>query len=435
MISRRDVMIAGAASAVAGAANAAVQRPSSPFPKGFLWGAATAGHQIEGNNVASDMWFVENLKPTFYPERSGDACNSFDLWPTDLDLVKHIGLNSYRFSLEWARIEPEQGQFSVAMLDHYKTIIDGCRARDIHPFVTFNHYSAPRWFAAQGGWTNTQAPGLFARYCEKAARHLAGGIGHAATLNEPNMPLLIKDLLPASASAGIRAIYRAAGDALGSSKFTLSQIILPDDVPTAIANLIAAHKGGRAAIKAVRPELPVGACLSMADDQAVGADSLRDNKRKDYYGAWLEAVTGDDFVGVQNYHRTLWNARGKMPAPKDGPRNIDGTEVYAPSLANAVRYAHQQTRCPIIVSEHGVDTPDDSIRAWLIPAALKELSQAIGDGVPVLGYYHWSLMDNFEWSLGYSHRYGLASVDRTTFKRSLKPSAAAYRSIAQRNML
>jgi len=109
-------------------ANAARSRRDS-FPEGFLWGAATSGHQIEGNNVNSDMWVAENVKPTIFKEPSGDATNSFELWPRDLDLVKLIGLNSYRFSLEWSRIEPEPGMFSVAMLDHYKAIINGCHSR------------------------------------------------------------------------------------------------------------------------------------------------------------------------------------------------------------------------------------------------------------------------------------------------------------------
>jgi beta-glucosidase len=177
------------ASAAAGAALAAPAlahaKPGRSFPKGFLWGAATAGHQVEGNNVNSDLWLLEQVKPSVFSEPSGDAVNSFELWPVDLDLVKSIGLNSYRFSIEWARIEPEPGMFSIAMLDHYKAMIDGCRKRGIAPLVTFCHYAAPRWFAARGGWLNPDAPSLFARFCERAMKHLGSGIGHAMTLNEP----------------------------------------------------------------------------------------------------------------------------------------------------------------------------------------------------------------------------------------------------------
>lgn len=433
MIDRRALIAAaGTVVAAPGIAEGAGQG-SAAFPKGFLWGVSTAGHQVEGNNVASDMWFVENRKPTFYAEPSGDACNSFELWPTDLDLIKKLGLNAYRFSLEWSRIEPEPGLFSNAMLDHYKAMIDGCRARGIAPVVTFNHYSAPLWFAVQGGWTNPQAPGLFTRYCERAARHLASGMAYAATLNEPNVASIVGDLIPQPFVKVVRATYASAAAATGSQKFTLSQVFLPEDVEAVTRNLIAAHKSARAAIKGVRPDLPVGVCLSLQDEEAAGPDSLRDSKREQYYGAWLDAAKGDDFVGVQNYNRAIWGPKGKLPGPADARRNADGQEVYAPSLANAVRYAHAKSGCPVLVSEHGVNATDDAVRAWLIPAALRELKAAMDDSVPVKGYLHWSLMDNFEWAIGYRHRYGLFAVDRTTFKRTAKPSALVYASIAGRN--
>ncbi|CAN7196141.1 family 1 glycosylhydrolase [Phenylobacterium sp. LjRoot219] len=190
---RREFLGAAGASAAAAALSAteAAAQSAAGFPKGFLWGAATAAHQIEGNNVSSDLWLAETVKPTLFREPSGDACNSFALWPTDLDLVRDLGLNTYRFSIEWARIEPEPGQFSAAMLDHYKAVIDGCRARGLNPVVTFNHFSSPRWFAARGGWTNPEAPELFARYCDHAARRLAANMGSAVTLNEPNMITVI----------------------------------------------------------------------------------------------------------------------------------------------------------------------------------------------------------------------------------------------------
>jgi beta-glucosidase len=124
------------------------------FPQGFLWGAATAGHQVEGNNTNSDVWLEEHVQPTVYAEPSADSANSFELWNTDLDLVKGLGLNTYRFSLEWARIEPEPDLFSIAMLDHYKAMIAGCHARGLTPVVTFNHFTTPRWFASRGGWSH-----------------------------------------------------------------------------------------------------------------------------------------------------------------------------------------------------------------------------------------------------------------------------------------
>lgn len=436
---RRTLIGAGAALATLPLIGAMAARPrSGSFPKGFLWGAATSGHQIEGNNVNADTWVVENVKPTIYAERSADAANSFALWPQDLDLVEQIGLNTYRFSLEWSRIEPDEGKFSIAAMDHYQRIIDGCRERGINPVVTFNHFTTPRWFAARGGWTKQDAPQLFARYCDQAARRLAEGIGYATTLNEPNLIAVLRyaalaeqlnKLMPY-----VQAMNEAAARAVGSEQFVTGNTISVEDVEGLTKTMIAGHKAGREAIKAVRGNLPVGVSLAIVDDQAAGRNSIRDSMRTKLYGAWLEAVRGDDFLGVQNYERHIWDAKGTVEPPP-GDRNAAGGEVYPAALAGAVRYAHSVARVPIIVTEHGVNTEDDALRARFIPAALTELKKVIDEGVPVLGYFHWSLIDNFEWIYGYKYKYGLASVDRQTFKRTLKPSAQVYGAIARRNAL
>ena len=433
MIDRRTVLTSGIALVATSALGNT--RGSRQFPSGFLWGAATAAHQVEGNNVNADLWLLETVKPTVFAEPSGDGVNSFELWPTDLDLVKAMGLNSYRFSLEWSRIEPERGRFSIAMLDHYKRMIEGCRARGIAPFVTFNHFTTPRWFAAGGGWLQPDAVDLFARYCDRAARHVAAGIGHATTLNEPNLAGILSGLLPPELFEVDKAMSESGARASGTPHFLAGNgLYVPSPEQMRIA-LIAGHRAGRAAIKAVRSDLAVGVSLAMFDDQAAGKDSLRDAMRAKYYGAWLDAVKGDDFLGVQNYERSVWTSTGKLPPPKDARTNAMGAEVYPPSLAGAVRYAHAATGLPIIVTEHGVGTDDDSLRSWLIPAALADLKLAIDDGVPVLGYLHWSLLDNFEWVFGYRIKFGLHSVDRRTFVRTPKPSAAVLGAIARRNAL
>lgn len=426
---RKLLAAAGASVATVAAKPVLAATPQRRFPKGFLWGAATAGHQIEGNNVNSDMWLIEHVKPTIFAEPSGDADNSFELWPTDLDLVRSLGLNTYRFSLEWARIEPEPSLVSIAMLDHYRAIIEGCRARGLLPVVTFSHWSAPRWFAARGGWTAPDASDLFARYCDRAARHLATHIGYALTLNEPN-PL--GEPPPSAVVEKVTAMNAAAGRAMGAGNFH-SLFLTGDDRIAAQKQLLEAHRKGRAAIKAARPNLPVGFSMALPDDQAEGPNSLRDAKRAAYYGTWMEAAKSDDFLGVQNYTRTIWGEKGSLPVPAGAKRSSTGDEIYPPSLANAVRYAHQATGVPIIVTEHGLGTSDDSLRAALIPAALKELHKVVADGVPVRGYLHWSLLDNFEWVAGYKWRYGLCSVDRTTFRRTPKPSAHVLSAIARRN--
>jgi len=436
MIDRRTLLAAVGASALsARLARATGKEAATPrrFPRGFLWGAATAGHQVEGNNVASDLWLLEHVKPTLFAEPSGDACNSFELWPIDLDLVRTLGLNAYRFSLEWARIEPEPGLFSIAMLDHYKAVIDGCRARAITPIVTFSHGTTPRWFAARGSWQERDSPELFARFCDRAARHLAGAIGYATTLNEPNGINIMADVFPPQFVERLRAMTAAASRACGLAKFGTAMITDFKDAPIVQANLIAAHKAGRSAIKAVRGDLPIGFNLALQDDEAVGPNSVRDAKRAAYYGAWLEAAKSDDFLGVQNYTRVRWGDHGALPPPAGAKLSMMGQEIYPPSLANAVRFAHSATAVPIMVSEHGVATNDDAARAEFISDSLVELQKVAAEGLPLEGYLHWSLIDNFEWFSGYGPKFGLCSVDRTSFKRTRKPSAGVLGAIARRN--
>jgi beta-glucosidase len=319
------------------------------------------------------------------------------------------------------------------MLNHYGNVIDACRRRGLTPIVTFNHFSVPRWFAALGGWTHHDAPKLFARYCDRAARRLAPGIGYATTLNQPNMMRIMAAALPPAMMSQIRTMNLAAARASGSENFKTAMLPEPADIPVIERNLLAAHKAAREAIKAVRGDLAVGVSLTVTDDQAVGDTSLRDARREENYGGWLDTLKEDDFVGVQNYSRTVWGHSGSLPPPEGATLNAMGAEVYAPSLAGAVRYVHARSGLPVLVTEHGVNTPDDRIRARLIPAALLELQRAIADGVPVLGYIHWTLVDNFEWIFGYSANFGLCSVDRETFYRIPKPSAGVLRSIARQN--
>ncbi len=437
MIDRRTLIAAGVALTASPVLAAKGKPKASPtFPPDFIWGASTAGHQIEGNNVNGDTWFLETIKPTVFAEPSLDAADSFNRWADDMDLAKAMGLNAYRFSIEWARIEPAQGLFSQAMLDHYKRMIEGARTRGLRPVVTFSHFTSPRWFAANGGWLNKDAASLFARYCDKAMRHLGDGIDRAITFNEPNIMRLLTTIgLPQQVWDAQRAMLAEAARQTGTAKFLTSNATNVEDIEPMQLALAEAHKTGKMAIKAVRNDLPVGFSLAMFDDQAVGKNSIRDAKRKALYGGWLELARGDDFMGVQNYERVLWDEKGRHPAPAGSERNHIGAEVYAPSLAGAVRYAHQVTGKPILVSEHGVGTNDDSIRARLIPAALAELKKAMDEGIPVTGYCHWSLIDNFEWIFGYKPKYGLHSVDPVTFERAAKPSASVYGAIAKRNSL
>ncbi|WP_436977165.1 glycoside hydrolase family 1 protein [Sphingomonas tagetis] len=435
-LDRRNFVSLGATLATAAVLPAGAQsRGKLAFPKGFIWGASTAGHQVEGNDTASDTWFMENIAPTVFKEPAGDAANSFELWETDLDLCKAMGLNAYRFSVEWSRVEPEKGRVSQAALDHYKRIVAGCHKRGLRPIVTYNHFTSPRWFAAAGGWLNPDAAAWFAAYCERVTRAFGDGIDHAVTFNEPNLPKLIGSLnLPPQIAEMDRKTLERAAELTRSERFVPTNVVLPQNLQPMEAAMLVGHARARQAIKAIRGNLPVGFSLAIFDDQAAGGGTAkRDAVRRHLYGAWLEAAKADDYIGVQNYERAIWGAQGRLPPPDGARRGHLGAEVYPASLAGAVRYAHGATGKPVLVTEHGVGTDDDATRQWMIPEALGHLHKAMADGVPVKGYCHWSLIDNFEWIFGYGPKFGLHSLDRKTFVRTPKPSARLYGAIARAN--
>jgi beta-glucosidase len=403
------------------------------FPPGFLWGVAGAGHQTEGDNSASDTWFAEHVTPTVFAEPSGPACDGYRRWREDVGLAAGLGLNAYRFSVEWARVEPRPGAFSTAALDHYEAVVDECLAQGLAPIVTFNHFTAPHWFAAGGGWLDPAAPEAFARYCDRVTERFGDRIAYGVTLNEPNLPRILGWLgLPAAIRDLDRATLEAASRAAGVPRYRLANVTLPEELDDLEAGLAAGHVAARAAIKARRPGLPVGLSLAVMDDVVVGDDaSVRDRKRAECYRSWLELARDDDFLGVQNYERVPYDGDGVVPPPDGAALNQMGTAVEPGSLAGAVRYAHAEARVPILVTEHGMGTDDDTLRAAFLEPSLAGLRAAMADGVPVLGYTHWTLLDNFEWIFGYAFRYGLHAVDRETFERTPKPSAAVYAAIVR----
>jgi beta-glucosidase len=402
-------------------------------PPGFWWGVATAGHQNEGDNTASDTWFAERVRPSAFREPSGRACDGYRRWRDDVDLVAGLGLNAYRFSVEWARVEPAPGEFSASALEHYALLVEHCHERGLAPIVTYNHFTAPHWFAARGGWLNDEAPERFARYCEVVTAAFGDRIAVALTLNEPNLPRLLSWLnLPPFIRDAERAGLEAASVAAGVPRYRLANVVLPEDIGALEDGLAAGHRAGRAAIKSRRPDLPVGLSVAVVDDEVVGDDpTVRDRKRAEVYQRWLHLAAADDLVGVQNYERMRYDATGLVAPPADAPRNQMGSAVEPASLGAAVRYAHQVSGVPVLVTEHGMATADDAVRAAFLAPSLAGLFAAMDDGIPVLGYCHWTLLDNFEWVFGYGHQLGLFSVDRTTLERTAKPSADAYAALVR----
>ncbi|PPG39611.1 glycoside hydrolase family 1 protein [Pseudoclavibacter sp. RFBA6] len=400
---------------------------TTSFPTDFLWGVAQAGHQNEGDNRHSDIWFLEQTTPSLFRERSGAACDGYARWESDLDLVVGLGLNSYRFSVEWARVEPQRGVIDESVLDHYEALVDGCVARGLAPIVTLNHFAAPHWFSAAGSWLAEDAASLFAAHSARVLARFGDRIRAVVTLNEPNLEQLLQagGKLPPELEVLKLDMLAAAAEAAGTERYFASNVI-PVTAQVEFRDAFTlAHVAARAAIKAVCPELPVGVSIAISDDVAIaGGESSRDAKRAAVYDHWLRVAQDDDFIGVQNYERDLHGPDGSFVG--DGPRNGMGTVIEPASLAGAVRYAHEVSGVPVLVTEHGIQTDDDAQRAEFIPAALESLGELLAEGVPVLGYQHWTLMDNFEWIFGYGPKLGLFSVDRTTFERTAKPSAAAY---------
>jgi beta-glucosidase len=403
------------------------------FPRGFLWGAATAAHQVEGNNVNSDLWVLEHCNPTLFAEPSLDACDHYHRFPEDIKLLASLGLNTYRFSLEWSRIEPERGHFSAAALDHYRRMLTACHENGVTPMVTLYHFSSPRWFAGMGGWEKADSIGLFTRYCEHVARSLGDLIAYASTFNEPNLPMLLRWV--SNIEIPLTTVYRMsrqAQRAIGAGNFGCFFL---GDAANLEKNMIAAHRAGMAALKSGPGSYPVGVNISVQDEQAAGPNSKRDKKRSEVYEPWFAAASASDFLGIQVYTRCRVGKKGDL-GPEEGVELTQmGYEYWPDALEACIRYAAKHVRVPIYVTESGVATDDDLQRIDFIRRTLSGLLNCLRDGIDVRGYVHWSLLDNFEWIFGYRPKFGLVAVDRATMQRKVKPSAHYLGEIARANRL
>jgi beta-glucosidase len=386
------------------------------FPDAFEWGSATAAHQIEGGNWNNDWWQWEHMPGSACTEPSGDACDSWNRWPDDVALARDLGLTSYRFSIEWSRIEPEEGEWSTAALDHYLALGHALLDAGIDPVVTFHHFTSPRWFAAQGGWLQRDAPELFARFCERAARELAPILRRACTLNEPNIVAVMGYLL----------------GMFPPGHTELAEFHAVSEV------LCRAHHAAVDAIRAAAPGVPVGLTLSMTEHQAVdGGEAMLEQTQRMMEDVFLDATDGDDFLGVQCYSRMRLGPQGPL-GPEPGSIVLPlGYEYWPEALAATIRRAWKYTggSLPILVTENGIGTDDDDLRIRFVETALAGVLDCLDDGIDVRGYTYWSLLDNFEWTFGYVPRFGLVEVDRTTFARTPKPSAARYAEIVRSNSL
>lgn len=397
----------------------------------FFWGAATAGHQVEGNCVNDDAWALEQLSPSIFKEPSRDSCDQYHLFAQDIAMMAEWGLTAYRFSVEWSRVEPAKGEFSQAELSHYRQVLECCHRYKLLPLVTYNHAATPRWFAMDGGWEQADAPELFARYCRKVTASLGDLIGYAATLNEPNLQMLFNWVPVGDGTLSDFSHGKLPEIRRQLKSETFSSYFACDPERVAAASL-RAHQLGRQAIRSVRADLPVGLTLAMEDDQAAGEDSRAALKRQQCYEPWLALAKQDEYIGVQTYTRQRIG-RYNLPPPAGAKLTQMGYEFYPEALEHTIRYAAERTGRPVIVTENGVASENDEDRIEYIRRAISGMRRCMADGIEVKGYMYWSLLDNFEWIFGYTPRFGLVAVDHATQTRTVKPSAKFLASYAKKS--
>jgi beta-glucosidase len=418
------------------------------FPNGFLWGTATSAHQVEGGNSNSDWWEWELRPDTPCKEPSGAAIDHYNRYGHDVALLAGLGFNTYRFSVEWPRIEPSEGVFDEAQLEHYRRVVAAVRKSKLTPMVTLNHFTLPMWVARQGGWLAETTPALFERYVRRVVEAFGDTVDWYCTINEPGVV--------------------AFGGYMGALGFPPRTHGL-DNWKRAIRGLNASHRRARAAVKELRPSAHVGLTHSMQEwESNAGGRVAMEYSRNLSEDVFLEASNEDDFIGVQTYSRARvqmprpigWLAKaalavgpiekvvvarsvahqfgGRTPVdPRDGIRRTQmGWEWRPQAVAATVRrVAKLMPGKPIVVTEHGVAAADDAERVEFITDGLTALHAVLDDGIPLRGYIHWSAFDNFEWDRGYAMEFGLIGVDRTTQERKPKPSARFLGEIAKANKL
>jgi len=401
------------------------------FPQGFLWGAATSAYQVEGDNVNTDWWQWEKETGE---ENSGRACRHYEFYEQDFDLARSLHHNSHRLSIEWSRIEPQDGRFSQEELKHYIDVILSLRSRNIEPIVTLHHFTNPAWFADSGGWEGRKAVKRFLRYCDFVTRSLAKHVHYWITINEPTVYIshgYILGVWPPQVKSYLRA--KLAED-----------------------NMVSAHiEAYRLMHKIYRELCLCGPYISIAQNIMAFVPCTPDlknrfaaNLRDKWYNfAFFDKIIRHktvDFIGVNYYSRQLvdlerWgivNLAADVCRDNHHPvkKNSMGWDIYPEGLYDLLlklrRYA-----LPIIIAENGICTPDDNLRWEYIYSHLKNIHLAMEKGVAVTGYLYWSLMDNFEWDKGFVPRFGLIDVDYSTYKRTVRESAWKFARVCETGIL
>ena len=417
------------------------------FPPGFLWGTATAAHQVEGGNQNSDWWrWEERPGAIANGDRSGAASDHWNRYPEDLDRAVALGQNAYRFSVEWARIEPQPGVYDEAALAHYREVTEACRTRGLEPMVTLFHFTLPQWLADLGGFEDPGAVARFEAYTRKVAAALGDQVQLWCTVNEP-------------------VVYLAAGYLAGVFPPGKQD---PDAAARTMANLVRAHGRAYRALHEVDPDARVGVAKHLRVFTPARGLDPRDQiatwkVRRLFNQTFLDALaTGRatievpgaapikikdpdlagsmDFVGLNYYSRDMVRYDPEAPGTvrfevKAGSPTTDmGWEIYPEGFYQLLTWVRRY-RLPVYVTENGLADASDARRARFLRDHLYWMWRALAARVDVRGYFHWSLLDNFEWAEGFGPRFGLVAVDYPTQGRQVRDSAAFYAWVASHNQL
>lgn len=407
------------------------------FPGDFRWGTATAAYQVEGNNDNSDWWRWEQEEGNIlHNHRSALACNWWQNAEADLDHAAEMGINAHRLSLEWSRIEPAPSTFDAAAIDRYRQILQGMHDRDIEPMVTLHHFSNPLWLVEKGDFNNKIVVDYFRRYVSKVVETLGDLIPKWVTINEPMVYVFmryIQGLFPAPQKKGWSAGLQA------------------------IRNLLRCHAVAYHIIKERYADAPVGVAKNMAVFAARPGGNRLDrwwagriawifndlwmqcmNNGRLYWPLGKEKIPhlagSFDFTGLNYYTRfyVKFPPVGGLLDEEWGPDALvsDGNygEVYPAGLFQLIKRLLPYEK-PIYITENGVPDNEDQLRPFFILTHLREVWRAVSFCYPVMGYYHWSLVDNFEWDRGWTQRFGLIVMDPETQARHLRPSGRLYSEI------
>jgi beta-glucosidase len=403
------------------------------FPDGFLWGCATAAHQVEGQNHNCDWWEFEQRGGILTGDSADPACDQYHRFRDDFALLGRLHNNAHRLSIEWSRVEPAQGEFDRAQIQHYREVLTELRAQGMTPMVTLHHFTSPTWFSRRGGWAAGGAAEAWLPFVRRVAEELGELAGLWCTINEPN-------------------IYAYQGWAAGEFPPGRRGDVL--GVIRVLGNLRRAHEAACRQLHRLTPDVPVGLAQHKwrmipenprrrRDRFAAGTAAFFMDRWPVGRGRWAPVVEAPgDYVGLNHYTGSLvaFSARhagegfARRTNPPGLPESDFGWAVRPRWLRESVEELRPLGR-PIYVTENGLASRDDVARVEYLRAVLAELWEAIQAGADVRGYFHWSSHDNFEWAHGYSMRFGLIAVDLASQERTVKPSGELFSLIAAANAL